>query len=1008
MAIRIRRATRRTSPPHAVPSDDTLPDMKNHISIPLRLVILFCVVGTAAVSNGEDKIDFDRDIRSLLSNNCFQCHGPDENAREADLRLDMRDSVFSDDHEGLIVPNEPDESELIRRIFSDDPEMRMPPPESGKSLTAEQKTLLRNWIASGAEWDTHWAFLKPSRPNIPNVDATVHNDIDRFILQKLVASKLSPSKSADRVTLIRRLSFDLLGLPPTSSDVIAFVNDTSPNAYESLVDRLVASPHFGERMAMYWLDVVRYADSNGYHSDEPRSIAPYRDYVINSFNSNKPYDLFVTEQLAGDLMPGATHEHKVASGFNMLLQTTSEGGAQAKEYLAKYSADRVRNTASIFLGVTLGCAECHDHKFDPFTQDDFYSFASYFADITEKGVGNPVAYPVVDDNAERQIATFEKEIIDLQSSLAKQTDAMSAVQSNWESEIATKITQRPAMTPWRMYGPINNESFEAAFDKSNQPIDPNVLKLDAEIDGKRWIEKPEFADGKVHALSGENQSTFLFREIEAADEQDVSISLGSDDGIMVWLNGKIVFEKQTKRGAAANQDSAKLKLNTGKNQLLIKIVNAGGQAGFYFSLKGGNVNEALAAVIGTKPTDRSADQLKTIRSQFQKATPELKSIVDRIAEISSDRDSFQKSLPKTLMTVSRKPRTIRLLPRGNWLDDSGEEMSPSVPKFLGRFGQSGDSDRRPTRLDLANWMVHEDNPLTARTFVNRLWKLFYGRGLATPLDDLGAQGSRPSHPELLDYLATEFIDHNWNVKGTVKLMVMSSTYRQTSIASHDLKQSDPYNMLYARQVRTRLDAEMVRDNALAISGLLVRKIGGESVKPYQPAGYWRHMNFPTRRWSHDKNENLYRRGLYTWWQRMFLHPSMLAFDAPSREECTVERPRSNTPQQALVLLNDPTYVEAARAFAERIANEGGETVDEQIAWMFRQAISRAPQPKELEVIRRVYDKHLRQYEADEQSAQKLIAVGERPANDKVSSAKLAALTSVARVVLNLHETISRP
>ncbi|MCA9213047.1 MAG: PSD1 domain-containing protein [Planctomycetales bacterium] len=964
------------------------------------------VISAGALLPAAD-VDFDRQVRAVLSENCFACHGPDDDAREADLRLDLQESVAN--HDGLIQKGKPDESELIRRITSDDPEVRMPPADSGKSLTADQIDHLKQWVASGAEWDTHWAFEKPVKPAIPNIDhPSIQNDIDLFTLSKIQAANLEPSPEADRITLVRRLHFDLLGLPPSIADVNAFVRDESPEAYEKLVDSLLASPHFGERMAMYWLDVVRYADSNGYHSDEPRLISPYRDYVINAFNSNKPYDLFVTEQLAGDLMPDATTEHKVASGFNMLLQTTNEGGAQAKEYLAKYSADRVRNTASIFLGVTLGCAECHNHKFDPFTMRDFYSFASYFADISEQGVGNPAAYPVVDDAANQRLAEFNRTIESLQKQLNDTTAEMSEAQKAWEESIATALANRPQLTHWSMLGPFPHDSFDTEFEPTREPVDPGAIDVAAEAGGLKWGEKPDFVDDKVHALSGERQSWFLYREVVAESEQEVVVSLGSDDGIIVWLNGEVAFQNTARRGAAANQDSAKLRLNSGKNQLLIKIVNDGGQAGFYFSLNGSQVNESLAAAITVAAEKRTDEQKRIITSQFQQATPELKSIVDQVAKATADRDNFQKSLPKTLMTVSTKPRTIRLLPRGNWQDDSGEVMSPTVPTFLGDFGLAADAAERATRLDLANWIVHEDNPLTARTFVNRMWKLFYGQGLATPLDDLGAQGVRPTHPELLDYLATEFVDQNWNVKALVKMLVMSATYRQSSVVSEKLKAADPYNQLYARQNRRRLDAEVVRDNALAISGLLVRRIGGDSVKPYQPGGYWRHMNFPTRTWQHDKGENLYRRGLYTWWQRMFLHPSMLAFDAPSREECTVERPRSNTPQQALVLLNDPTYVEAARCLAELVAESSGKTASEQIAWMFQRATSRQPNPEELNILRAIHDKHLAKYRADEQAAKEIASVGERAVSSGVPADQLAALTSAARIILNLHETISRP
>lgn len=960
-----------------------------------------------AVECRSTEIDFDQDIRPLLSDACFQCHGPDENSREADLRLDVRESLFADREIATVVPGSPDESELFQRITSDDPETRMPPPDSGKELTEKDKDRIRQWIAGGAEWETHWAFVTPIKPTPPNVDgATVYNDIDRFIIQRVQEANLETTPEADRVTLIRRLYFDLIGLPPSPDQVDAFVADESPRAYEDLVDSLLASPHFGERMAMYWLDVVRYADSNGYHSDEPRKIAPYRDYVINAFNSNKPFDLFVTEQLAGDLMPGNDHEPKVASGFNMLLQTTSEGGAQAKEYLAKYSADRVRNTASIFLGVTLGCAECHDHKFDPFTARDFYSFAAYFADITEKGVGNPTAYPVVDADAEKTLNQFDQRIAQLEASLAQQTDEMREQQSAWEEQILRSLQRQPELSRWNVLGPFDNTTFESAF--RQHPLDPGNVQTDMEVEGRFWTEKPEYVDATVHALTGENQSTFLYREITVSEEQDATIWLGSDDGIVVWLNGKSVFENRVTRGVAPKQDSVQVHLKQGVNPLLMKIVNAGGGAGFYFSLQGNDIAPEFAAALAIDFDERDADQRQVVTSKFQAHTPELNRIRKEIKQTKAERDGFHNALPKTLMTVSTNPRTIRILPRGNWLDDSGEEVEPRVPEFLGQFGQEFDSQRRPTRLDLANWIVHEDNPLTARTFVNRLWKLFFGQGLATPLDDLGAQGTRPTHPELLDYLATEFIDKNWDVQWIVKELVMSATYRQGSVATKRAIQIDPYNRLYSRQSRWRLDAEMVRDNALAISGLLSRKIGGESVKPYQPAGYWRHMNFPVRRWSHEKNDNLYRRGLYTWWQRMFLHPSMLAFDAPSREECTVDRPRSNTPQQALVLLNDPTYVEAARAFAERVSIETSLSPDEQVAWLFRQAVSRTPTSQEVNVIRQVYEKHLQDFAADKDSARSFLSVGERPVLDDVPVERLAALTSVARIVLNLHETISRP
>ncbi len=785
----------------------------NQLWLLAACLMLTPVVASAAAPLPET-VQFNRDIRPILSNNCYTCHGPDEGTREADLRFDVEESVFSHDP-AVIVRGMPTQSEIIARVLSTDVDVKMPPPESHKELTPREIELLKLWVKQGAKWEGHWSFIPPVRAKAPEVKDTefVKNDIDRFILAQLATQKLPHSAPADKVTLARRLFFDLTGLPPTPQQVQTFVEDTSPDAVANLVKRLFASPHYGERMAMYWLDVVRYADSNGYHSDEARKSAPYRDYVIEAFQKNTPYDKFVTDQLAGDLAENPTVEQKIASGFNMLLQTTNEGGAQEKEYLAKYSADRVRNTASIFLGTTLGCAECHDHKFDPFTQRDFYSFAAFFADIKERGRGNPPSYPVATTAHKQELAEIDAAI-------------------------------------------------ETARQEAADAADPQKPELQKKLKG---------------------------------------------------------LEAQRKAVAAA--------------------------------------------------------------------------------------------MPKTLMTVTGKPRTIRLLPRGDWMNESGPEMQPGTPGFLPAMDVTG---RRATRMDLAKWIVDRRNPLTARAMVNRLWKLFFGHGLAHPLDDLGAQGAWPTHPQLLDWLAVEFMESGWDIRHIVELMVTSGAYQQTSKPTAEMLAADPGNKWFARQSRFRLDAEMVRDNALAVSGLLVRKIGGRSVKPYQPAGYWRHMNFPRRTWQQDSGEDLYRRGLYTWWQRMFLHPSMLAFDAPSREECTVERPRSNTPQQALVLLNDPTYVEAARAFAVRIAKhpagsdtDSSQSIRQRINWAMMQTLSREGQPAELQLLETIYQQHLKSYQADVDAAKKLTSTGAAPLPEKLDPAQHAAWTSVARVILNLHETITR-
>jgi hypothetical protein len=766
-------------------------------------LLLYLPLPTRAGEPGS--VDFNRQIRPILSESCYQCHGPDQNKRKADLRLDRRDGLFrSVAGTSVVVPGQLDLSELYFRITTDDPELRMPPPKSGGPLKNEQVALFRRWIEEGAQWKGHWAYLPPApRPPVPAA-ALGHDElgpIDRFIRARLRAEGLVPAPPADRPSLIRRLSFDLTGLPPAPEAVDAFAADLAPDAYERLVDRLLASPRFGERMAIFWLDLVRYADTTGYHGDNHVDIYLFRNYVIRALNENMPFDRFTIEQLAGDLLAPRTEEARIASGYNRLLQTTQEGGAQAKEYMAKYSADRVRNVSTVWLGTTLGCAECHDHKYDPFTTREFYSLAAFFADVSETAVG----------------------------------------------------VQEPTYFP-------------------------------------------------------SSRQAQLLKQLE--DER-----------------------------------------------------------------------APLKAITKPSAADRS-----------------------KLADLDRKIDALKSQVPNSLISTAIPPRVMRVLPRGNWQSESGAIVQPGVPGSLpGLEKQSSPA----TRLDLARWLVAPANPLTARVMVNRLWKLFFGQGLVRTLDDFGSQGAWPTHPELLDWLACEFTDGGWNVKKLIKQMIMSRAYRQSSIASDEARLRDPGNRLLARQSRFRLDAELVRDNALAVSGLLSEQIGGPSVKPYQPPGYWVFLNFPKRTYVPDKGENEYRRGLYTYWQRTFLHPSLLAFDASTREECVVERPRSNTPLQALVLLNDPNYVEAARAFAVRLIREGGSEPRSRLERGFRLALQRSPRPQELPVLLNLLREHLDQFRAAPAAAREAISVGDSPVPPDVDAVELAAWMSVARVILNLHETITR-
>ena len=946
-------------------------------------------------------VDFNRDIRPLLSDRCFTCHGPDDATREAKLRLDDPAAIAADERP-IVVPGKSTESLLFQRIHSQNPEEAMPPAGSGKLLNDAERELLTRWIDQGARFEVHWAYRQPMKHEPPQVDGAV-SDIDRFILARLRQEGLTASPDADRVTLIRRLYFDLTGLPPKWEAVQAFVNDSSPDAYEKIVDELLASPHFGERLALYWLDVVRFADTNGYHSDEARQIGPYREYVIQSFNRNKPYDQFIIEQLAGDLLPDSTTEQQVASGFNMLLQTTSEGGAQAKEYIAKYAADRVRNTSQIFIGSTMGCCECHNHKFDPFTTKDFYSFAAFFADIDQPSIGNPANYPVIGDEAKLKLADFDQSLAELRNVLAATTPELESAQKEWELTTLEALKNVPQLGAWSGIGPFKAESFDTAYDSAF--VDPAAIDLSQPVGALKWAEAV-YEDGKVHSFEiSDNSARYLTRTIMIAQAADLDLSLGSDDAITVWLNGTKVHDNKIARGAAADQDKIKLSLQAGENRIVLKIVNGAAGFGFYFNATLPKIADNIAALLAVGEADRAQPQKEELAAHFRTLSPLLQPTRDQLAAVEGERKAYEATLPRTMMTRTAAPREIKLLNRGNWMDESGAVMEPAVPAFLGSVATEG---RRSNRLDLAQWIVRRDNPLTARTMVNRLWKLYFGQGLATPLDDLGRQGVLPTHPELLDWLAIEFMDSHWDLKHMIRLMVTSSTYREASNVTDDVRSGDANNKWFGRQPRMRLEAELVRDNALDISGLLVKQIGGASVYPYQPAGYWRHLNFPVREWPGDSGSDLYRRGIYTWWQRMFMHPSLKAFDAPSREECTVERPRSNIPQQALVLMNDPIYVEASRAFAVRMLTDGGTSDSDRIHWAFRTAVSRGATSDELAVLTEVAAQYRTAFAADAKATEEFLTVGDYEAPTTLDKTDLAAWTGVARVILNLSETITRP
>ncbi|OYV06170.1 MAG: hypothetical protein CFE26_07750 [Verrucomicrobiales bacterium VVV1] len=820
-----------------------------------RHLFVISAVFASSLHGAEEKISYNRQIRPLLSDQCFSCHGPDANKRKAELRLDIREEALKPAKSDAIaiVPGKPDESELITRIFETDEEEIMPPPKTHKTLSKDQKGLIRQWILEGAEYQEHWAYLPVVKPS---VDVSAGNPIDTLVAARQKSLGLAPSAEADKRTLIRRLYADLQGLPAPADEVEAFVKDTAPDAYEKLVDRLMAAPAYGERMAVWWLDLVRYADSAGYHSDKPRSVSPFRDYVIASFNSNKPFDQMTIEHLAGDLLPNPSLEQKIGSCFNKLLLTTDEGGAQAKDYEARYMQDRVRAVGTVWLAQTWMCSQCHDHKFDPMLTKDFYSMGAFFADI-EEGI----------------IASPEKGI------------------------------------------PL------AGIEQQN--------KL-SELEGQQ----------KKLQASYDDQSKELLERVE------------------VW---------------------GQEKLKSGEKEEWVKTF--------------------------AKPADKRSDkEVKKTLEVYKSKAPEFMAIQKQLQEAKAKFKAADDAISRCIVTkATANKRTVRILPRGDFLNETGEVVKAALPSYLPKPAIEG---REPNRLDLAQWIVSRDNPLTSRVLVNRLWKLYFGVGLSKSLEDFGLQGEMPPNSPLLDWLAAEMMERQWNVKEMVRLMVTSRTYRLTSVATPEMLARDPENRELTRQSRYRLDGEFIRDFSLATSQLLIRKVGGPSVKPYQPDGYWENLNFPPRAWDASAGEAQYRRGLYTWWQRMFLHPSMLAFDATTREECTAERTRSNIPQQALTLLNDPSFVESSKAMAMRVLKESSGDDAARLHWLWRQVLQRAPTDSERATLLALLVKHRAEFHADAPAATAFGKVGLLQVNG-VDAAELAAWSSVTRVVMNLHEFITR-
>lgn len=1015
---------------HSV-SPSTLTSTK--LLVATRLTAMAACLWAGLSSNSVEagnEISFNRDIRPILTNHCFACHGPDTKAAAADLRLDLRDAAI----DNVIVPGNAAGSELIDRILSEDEDVVMPPPDLHKPLNKQQIERIRQWIDSGANYEQHWSYTPLTRPSLPDVAGIEGNanPIDRFITKQLQAEAIESSAPADRITLIRRLSFDLTGLPPSAEEIEQFVNDASPSAYDTLVQRLLASPRYGERMAIYWLDLVRYADTVGYHGDQNVSVSPYRDYVISAFNSNLSYDQFMREQLAGDLLRKPNQQQLVATGYNRLNQTTEEGGAQPKEYLAIYFADRVRNVSQVFMGATVGCAQCHDHKYDPYTAKDFYSLGAFFADVEERG-----KYGGRERKPEMAVPTKDEDfaIVKLKGELDRQMQ----LQRDMEDRLLEEQVEweRQALNPTSFTKPVQNIWVDDKLDVGGSKSGVWTFASGEDLPvHSGQSSRPQTSEGLVqHYFLGADRTVTVDTGTEfyvwvyldptrPPEAMMLQLNAGKKSGDWshraVWGNDQITYGRQDKSHAGYQRMGELPELGEWV-QLTVQASDVGLKVGdvvngtaftqfagtVYWDqlgwIQSNGLPSNVIAALKTAPSDRSNQQVKLLTETYLAQNSAFKNQQTAVNLALQKLETASANVTTTLITKSVEPRPIRILSRGNWMDESGALVEPAIPEFLGKL----ETTSRPTRLDLANWLSQKDNVLTSRTMVNRLWYLMFGRGICSSVDDLGGQGTYPSHPELLDYLAVEFVQSGWDIKHLLTLIVTSDTYRQSSEVSPALRTIDPYNELFARQGRFRISAEMVRDTSLYHGGLLVEQVGGRSTRPYQPAGYYSQLNFPRRTYQPDKGESQYRRGVYTHWQRTFLHPMLKAFDAPSREECTAQRAQSNTPLQALALLNDPTFLEAARAFAERAITEAGDSVEDRIDFLHSTAVSRSPDDFVMTELMAIYEQQHAYFKSDSAAAEEFLSVGLTPRSDRINAADLAAWTSVARVILNLSETTTR-
>ncbi|HEY6989097.1 MAG TPA: DUF1553 domain-containing protein [Bryobacteraceae bacterium] len=1015
------------------------------------LTIVLSLANAPASLAEQPTVEFNRDIRPIFSDKCFTCHGPDATNRKTKMRLDIESGAKVEVRGGhrSIVAGDPDASEIYRRISSDNKAVRMPPAYLGREkLTAREISLIRDWIAQGAKWEPFWSFIPPKRPPLPAVKdpAWVRNPIDNFILSRLEREGLHPSPEADQRTLIRRVTLDLTGIPPTPAEIDAFLADSSTNAYEKVVDRLLASPRYAERMAFRWMEAARYGDTNGYQTDGPREMWRWRDWVLDAFNRNMPYDEFTVDQLAGDLLPNATLSQKIATGFNRNHRTNGEGGIIPEEYRVEYVADRAQTTATVWMGLTLGCARCHDHKYDPFLQKDFYRLFAYFNNIpNEKGFsynyGNEEPYikaPLPEQ--QKQLAELDQAVATAEAHYAALHGRLEKEQAHWEKHL------RHSSPDWTV---TEGLQFRSAADL---PVFDGKHSVDTPGDKKvayfGYLDpftfsvsiNPNSPNGGIVSRSedyfeGMGQGLYLINGklrvhiIHRWTDLGIRLETKAPVKLHEWQNVVVTYDgKRKASGIHVYIDGIDQPVDVLFDQLNepfhvnekipIRIGAAGGK--FFegsirdFRIYGRALTPQEAAAVSVPQTlseiaalakpARTDQQLQKMELAFldTAASLALKTARAHVLDAHTERDRFYDSIPTVMvMEESPTPRDSFLLVRGAY-DKHGERVTPGVPAVLPQ-PPAGTPDNR---LGLARWIVDRANPLTARVAVNRYWQSYFGFGIVKTVDDFGSQGEWPSHPELLDWLAVEFMDSGWNVKAMQRTIVTSATYRQSSKITPELLKRDPDNRLLARGPRFRLGPEVIRDSALAASGLLVEKVGGPSVKPYQPPGLWQELGGGDG-YKQDKGPALYRRSLYTYWKRTVTPPFMANFDSPNREVCTVYENRTNTPLQALDLMNDVTFLEASRKLAERMMEQGGTSPESRIDYGFELLLARAPRDAEGKVLLDSFNAFDAKYRADPKAAEEYLSYGEAERNKNLNTADLAAYATVASLIFNLDEAVTK-